>query len=388
MRSADRRRYTRDSGLCFQPRHVMMLLLLLLGACFCVGISYDEEDYGATLRIRLSRKAVSLEFTQMYGSDVTILWKRDDPPAQEDQRRKEMGSYFVIYNSTQRDSGSYRTKDKHGLILSRTNIRVVAIKKLYELKPDNVIKFPLELNSCNIRFFQEYDERGTEIVKHGRQLDFYDSECTGWEMIKPCSLGIKYAQKACSGRYLGVDQNGHTALEATLEEESSFDTSPIGIGLGIFFIVTGCCGCLKHCCCGKSSSKSDEPETPDEEPAVQPRQYDHKPVGPSREPLSPPAETHYPAHPSYTPTGPLIHNPPAVDAPPSYSEIHNPPAVDVPPPSYSEVPAPTVPFLSEPGDRFELKGKAFSSSSSSSSAPLSSDSPTCYVYTSDKLNFL
>ncbi|XP_051275598.1 uncharacterized protein LOC127374402 [Dicentrarchus labrax] len=371
MRSADRRRYTRDSGLCFQPRHVMMLLLLLLGACFCVGISYDEEDYGTTLRIRLSRRAVSLEFTPMYSSDVTILWKRDDPPAQEDQRRKEMGSYFVIYYSTQGDSGSYRTKDKHGLSVSRTNIRVVAIKKLYKVKLNDMVKFvfPLELNSCNIQFFHESDERGTEIVKHGQQLDFYDSECTGWEMIRPCSLGIKHTQTACSGRYLGVDQNGHTALEATLEVESApFDASKIGIGIGISFAVTAFCTCLKCCCCGKSSSKSDEPETPDEEPAVQHHQYDHEPVGPSREPLSPPAETHYPAHPSYTPTGPLIHNPPAVDVPPS------------------EISAPTVPFLSEPGERFELKGKAFSSSSSS--APLSSDSPTCYVYTSDKLNFL
>ncbi|XP_035525834.1 uncharacterized protein LOC118334113 isoform X2 [Morone saxatilis] len=298
-----------------------------------------------------------------------------------------MGNYFMIYNSTQGDSGGYRTKDKHGLSLSYTYIRVVAIKKLYKPQPGNMIKFvfPLELNSCNIQFFQEGDERGTDMVKNGVRLYFDKSQCAEWEMLRPCSLQLKYAETACSGRYLGVDQNGHTALEATLEVESSSDTSPIGVGLGIFFIVMGCCGCLKHCCCGKSSSKSDEPETPDEEPVVQPRQYEHKPVGPIREPLSPPAETHYPALPSYAPTGPLIHNPPAVDAPPSYSEIHIPPAVDAPL-SYSEVPAPTVPFLSEPGQRFELQGNAFSSSSSS--APLSSDSPTCYVYTSDKLNLL
>lgn len=95
--------------------------------------------------------------------------------------------------------------------------------------------------------------------------------------------------------------------------------------------------------------------------------------------MSQPFGTHYPAQPSYTPTGPLVHDR-TDNVPPYYSEVHDP--TDNPPPSYSEVVAsaeqavvPSAPVYSDIEPRFELKGMTFPSDSAN-------------VYTSDKLNFL
>lgn len=50
--------------------------------------------------------------------------------------------------------------------------------------------------------------------------------------------------------------------------EPEFDTSKIGIGIGVSLAVMSCCTCMRRCCCGKKSSKKDTSETPDAEPAV------------------------------------------------------------------------------------------------------------------------
>ncbi|XP_073343769.1 uncharacterized protein [Pagrus major] len=346
----------------------MMEVLLLLCACFYVGLSYDELEYGSSYTLRLHRKAQSLTFTPRYDeSNVTILWKRDDPPASQDSRRKVMGSYYMINPLTQEDSGTYIMRDKDRLPLSVRTIRVVALVMTFKNTAGESFNFAFDLEptSCHIYFITESDRVEHQIVRHGRLRP--NLECQGFEMSGRCGVSNSNPQKSCSGRYEVRDSKGNRALVATVEVEAlpPFDTKKIGMGIGIFFAVVGCCGCLKRCCCGKSSSKEEQPETPDEEPAVHYHDYDHESVGP-RQP--------YPAQPSHTPTGLLINNPPTT-VPPAYSEVFLAPA--------EPTVAPTVPVESDGQPRFELKGTSFSSA-----PPLSSDSPYGDVYTSDKLNFL
>ncbi|XP_030252214.1 uncharacterized protein LOC115568771 isoform X2 [Sparus aurata] len=332
--------------------------------------------------MRLSRKANSLTFTPLLGSDVTILWKRDDPPASEDSRWKVTGSLFKIHSLTQKDSGTYIVRDKDQSSLTERTIRVVAQKMSF--RNDEGVSFgfdhDLEPSSCNIYFIPEGDSVKHQIVRHGRLRPIPD--CSGFDLFGFCGVSNTNPQESCSGHYEVRDSMGNEVLVVTVEvvgSSSSFDTKKIGLGFGIFFAVVSCCGCLKRCCCGKSSSKEEQPETPDEEPAVHYHEYDHEPVGPGQEQL-------YPAQPSHTPSVPLIHNPPPT-VPPAYSEIFSSPAEPTVAPTFaptiSPTVAPTVPIQSDGQPRFELKGMSFSSA-----PPLSSDSPYGDVYTSEKLNFL
>lgn len=89
-----------------------------------VGLSHDWLDYGDTYRMRLHRKAQSIEFSPNYNSDAKVLWKRDDPPAREDSRQKVMGAFYVMNNLTQKDSGSYTIRDRDQKALSTNTIMV------------------------------------------------------------------------------------------------------------------------------------------------------------------------------------------------------------------------------------------------------------------------
>ncbi|XP_070769568.1 uncharacterized protein [Enoplosus armatus] len=357
----------------------MMIVLLLLSACVCLGLSYEEYEYGNTYRIRLHRKAQSFEFNPKYSSDVTILWKRDDPVTKEDSRRQVMGSHYVIFNVTQKDSGHYIMRDKDQNALAVKIIEVTETTKTYSRSAGDSFNFTfywLEPNSCNIYFFPEddHDMGETEIVRRGRLqpgVDYLD--CAYFDLVKPCGISNKGIKTSCSGRFEVRDQNDNKALVVLLEvEPQHFDSSSIGIGVGIFFAVLSCCGCMRRCCCAKK--KKDAPEAADAEPAVHYQEYESEPVGPRPDHLSQPSGTRYPAQPYYTPTGPLIHNPPPVNAPPAYSEVSA---------LAEQADAPTVPIQSDLEPRFELKAMSFPSA-----PPLSSDSTYCDVYTSDKLNFL
>nr|XP_046262348.1 uncharacterized protein LOC124068278 isoform X2 [Scatophagus argus] len=363
-----------------------MIVLLLLAFCFSEGLSYDNNYYGGTFRIIMHKRAQSIEFTSRRSSEVKILWKRDDPPASEDSRRRVIYGHFVISNLTQQDSGRYIMRDKDKLPLYVKTIEVRAKEEVYVLTEGErfSISFYLEPQFCNIYFFS-YINHGlveTKIVLDGRLVDSM-SQCSGIRLLKPCGILNEDLEMPCRGRYEIRDSNGNNALMVTLEmERLDSDTSASGVGIGLFTIIFPCCcTCLWHCCCHRGSSKKGQSETPD---------GDQEPVGQRPEQHSPlPPATRNPTQPPHTPTGPLIHPPPAMDTPPAYSEIHPPPAMNTPP-AYSEVSAqtedpdpPAVPVDSDPEVRFELQGMAFPS------APLlSSDSGCSDVYTSDKLNFL
>lgn len=95
--------------------------------CFfsAVGLSHGvSEDYGTSHRMYLDPNVHSIEFKPVYKSEVTVLWKRDEPPASFDSRKHVIGSYYVINNLTQRDSGRYILKDKNQRTLSTKTIDV------------------------------------------------------------------------------------------------------------------------------------------------------------------------------------------------------------------------------------------------------------------------
>lgn len=360
-----------------------MIVLLLLGACFCVGFSLDEEEYGNTFRWKLHRGARSIEFTRQYHSVATVVWQRGGPSGREDSRQKVIDGYFVLSNLTQKDSGRYIMRDLHRLPLEIKTIGVVANSRSYVRSPGESlsITFDLERSSCNIFFLPKDNhiyERLEIVLQGSLETYMYNHDCNGFTLLKPCGILNEDLSVSCQGHFEVKDSNDNTALVVLLEmEEPEFDTSKIGIGIGVSLAVMSCCTCMRRCCCGKKSSKKDTSETPDAEPAVHYHEYEREPVGPRPEHLSPPSDQNYPAPPSYSPTGPLIHNPP-MNVPPSYSEV-SAPAEQPDTPALPSMSA--APVLSEPDPQFQLKGMDYPSI-------LGSGSAISDVYCSDKLNFL
>ncbi|XP_023251820.1 uncharacterized protein LOC111646536 [Seriola lalandi dorsalis] len=361
----------------------MRLVLLLLGASVSMGISNYNEEYGKIHRMRLHSKVRFITFFPKYSSDGMILWKRDDLLPSEDRRRKVMGTYYVISNLTQRDSGRYVMSDKDQRILSTTTLEVTESTRSFTRYPGRELSFTFDLepSSCNIYYFPDQNEglRNPTIVREGRlQEDLGHFGCGGFELLKPCGILKEFLQMSCSGRFEVRDQDDDKAFVVYLYMESLDDDEPshlliaIGAVLGIIF----CCCCVRSCCCGKTSSEEDSSETAAVAagPAVRYNQNDHEPVAPRPNQLSRPSRTRYPAQSPRASTGPLIHNPPTVNVPPAYSKVSAP---------AEQADAPTAPLYSDPAPRFELKGMTFPSVS-----PLSSNPTCCDVYNSDKLNLL
>uniref|UniRef100_A0A1A7X5G3 Uncharacterized protein n=1 Tax=Iconisemion striatum TaxID=60296 RepID=A0A1A7X5G3_9TELE len=336
-------------------------MLLLLSACLSVVLSlnsYDEETYGNTHKMRIERRTQSIEFMPKYSSKRVVLWRQEDPEPSEDSRRKMIGYYYLIYNVTQRDSGSYVLRDKNGMSLATNTIEVVAKTQVFDLIPGEKLHFASDLasNSCNIYFTPE-GGRETEIVHQGKLLQG-SSYCPGFELLKPCGISNEAVQTSCKGQFEVKDHNGDTLLELSLKVESLWFTSSALIPIGSAVILSVLFWCMKHCCCGNSSTAKNpsEPEAAadDDEPAVYYQEYDHEPVGGRPTHLT---ETPYPIQPNDTPTSLLVSAP---------AERVDPPTV---PPDLDYEP------------RFVVKGM-------STDSLLHSDSPHCDVYNSDKLNFL
>ncbi|XP_040903458.1 uncharacterized protein LOC121188032 isoform X2 [Toxotes jaculatrix] len=373
-----------------------MMRVLLLCACVCMGFSYNrhyEREYGNSHNILMLSTAHSIKFIPQHSSNGMILWSLDNPSVSDDGRRKVKGIYYVINSLTQRDSGRYIVSDKNQRVLSTQTIEVIAKSQHFAKRAGGQLMFTfnLEPNSCNIYFLPEndrtYTKSKTQIVRKGRlQHNFDEFECGEFDLLMPCGIVNQNLRASCSGRFEVRDRNDDMALEVLLEVEPQEDSSLYAIGFGAFLAVTFCCTCVRLCCCGKSSSGKDSSETSAaEEPAVPcPKyshrvsvssklQYDHEPVpvAPRLEQPSEPSWTHPPAQPSYSPTAPLIHNPPTVNVPCTYPEVSD---------AAEQADAPTVPLCSDPEPRFEVKGMTFPPT-----FPLSSDSTSCDVYTSDKL---
>lgn len=58
------------------------------------------------------------------------------------------------------------------------------------------------------------------IVTRGRlHYDWFDQECSDFELLPPCGLVKDELLPSCSGTFTFKDGNGNTALQADLEVE-------------------------------------------------------------------------------------------------------------------------------------------------------------------------
>ncbi|CAK6956581.1 uncharacterized protein LOC121901430 [Scomber scombrus] len=325
-----------------------MIVLLLLSACLCLGLTYDDvvvkRRYGTTYKWVLSIDVHSIEFSPKDKSNVRVVWKKGDAVSEsKDYEEMIVGvihgfKYFYQLTSlTQKDSGRYSVRNKERRVLRTTILEVIENKESYELKPgDNLhIGFNLKPDSCNIYFLPERDLKlQTEIVRQGRRQD--GVHCVGFQLKKPCGIYVESLEMSCRGKYEVRDENDNLALVVTLEIE---ELPPrIGSRLGItiiFFSVVFFCSCVKACCCGDTSSKEGNSET--EDAAESPPEDDHQPVRPRSDESSHRSGTQSPAQLPYTPTRPPVHKSTDI-VPPPYSEIVAPAGPSAPTlPSYSDI---------------------------------------------------
>lgn len=86
--------------------------------------NYDEVAYGDKHRKLMSEWVHYIEFIPKSGSEVTVLWSRNNPDANGNSRMKVSHDYFYIYNMTQRDSGQYLWRNRDRTYLSTVTIEV------------------------------------------------------------------------------------------------------------------------------------------------------------------------------------------------------------------------------------------------------------------------
>ncbi|XP_041846961.1 uncharacterized protein LOC121643557 [Melanotaenia boesemani] len=360
---------------------MVIILLPLFSACVSVGLSSDtfREEYGNKYKIRVLIWVHSIEFVPKYSTETSVLWKRDNPEASKDTRRKMEGYYYVIYNVTQKDSGRYILRNSDETTFSTKTVEVVANTRTISLMSGEQLafSFDLEPNSCNIYFFPEFDHE-IQIVRQGvLLLDSDQSGCVGFKLLKPCWISNKAAQMSCAGRF-EVRDHDDKALTVLLEmKPSKFNSTYLFAGIGsLVFALLSCC--LKYCCCGKGSSKKDSTESaaesdaaaaPDnnDQPSVYYHKYDQEPVGLRPNQPTEPSETPCHTETSHAASDLLIHNPPT-ELPPPYSEVSAP---------AEQTDAPTFPLCSDQEPQFKIKGINFNMNTHHTD-----------VYTSDKLNFL
>ncbi|XP_067455237.1 uncharacterized protein [Thunnus thynnus] len=221
----------------------MMIVLLLLNACVCLGLAddrYVREQYGKTYRWMLHGDTRSLEFTPKDNSEVTVLWTRHVergtdpkfPPTSHKTRKGIVGvqwgvicCYYEQSYLTQEDSGLYTMRDKDKKLLHTVTIEVIANTRSYKRSPGESLSFTFDLkpNSCNIYFIPESDLKlkrfESEIVRQGRleRKGSDEVDCVGFQLSKPCGILIESLQMSCGGRFEVRDQSDNKALVVSLE---------------------------------------------------------------------------------------------------------------------------------------------------------------------------
>lgn len=84
------------------------------------------------------------------------------------------------------------------------------------------VSFDLPSDSCFIYFMPKSGNGHMEhtIVTRGRlHFDWFDQECSDFELLPPCGLVKDDLLPSCSGTFTFKDGNGNTALQADLEVE-------------------------------------------------------------------------------------------------------------------------------------------------------------------------
>ncbi|XP_037316885.2 uncharacterized protein LOC119210710 isoform X2 [Pungitius pungitius] len=204
----------------------MMIVLLLLGAFACTGLSYFSEvkKYGESHFFVLRARTHIFEFHPDYNSNVTILWKKGDRLINLDKNFLMAGGIFSINKLTKKNSGRYISLDKDLKEISTYTLEVKATTRAFEQEPGDRFSFSIDLEpeSCNIYFFPSSGRRPrmleNEIIRHGLlQGGSDDLFCTGFDYRYPCGISNNDIQISCNGRYEIRDQNDNTAFVGSLE---------------------------------------------------------------------------------------------------------------------------------------------------------------------------
>ncbi|KAL6117692.1 uncharacterized protein ACO6RY_15424 [Pungitius sinensis] len=172
----------------------MMIVLLLLGAFACTGLSYFSEvkKYGESHFFLLRPRTHVFEFHPDYNSNVTILWKKGDRLINLDKNFLMAGGVFSINKLTKKNSGRYISLDKDLKEISTYTLEVKATTRAFEREPGDRFSFSIDLEpeSCNIYF----------LPSSGRRPRMLENEII-----------------SCNGRYEIRDQNDNTAFVGSLE---------------------------------------------------------------------------------------------------------------------------------------------------------------------------
>ncbi|XP_047440351.1 uncharacterized protein LOC125007662 [Mugil cephalus] len=342
-----------------------------------------SKKYGYGWSEEIPSHASFLEYTNLNSSDhPKILWNRTDPEVIVGQKGRVIINAFEILYLTQEDNGYYNFRKRDNTLLYRGRLVVEGETIHYDPKKDDhlTINFPWIESTWTVTFTPKGKMKPHTVMKAGFPVISGSWFSHRIQVLKN-KFEINPVESTDSGTFEFRDPQGNLALTAIVEvyQESSALKYLLAIG-GIILvgILCCCCFCCRRRCCNGDKSAS--------QAAAAPAVYyhgDHKPAGQSYSAVPPPpAFSHQPQtslYPTATSYEPAVYHPVNVHVNPSQPEITLP-AGPIP------APGPSVgsDVLSSDSElRFKQKGLALSSAS-----PLSVDSTSCDVYTSDKLNFL
>ncbi|XP_017282605.1 uncharacterized protein LOC108242329 isoform X1 [Kryptolebias marmoratus] len=369
-------------GVLFQES----LRLEVLDCTETISVTFMKQ-----LEHEVPTAAKFMDYISLPLDEPIILWNRTDPRSNDERRGKVINNVWRISDLTQADNGYYNFWRKNNFIESRIFLEVKEDTQSQDLYEGDslVIKYPPLGGPWTVIFKTMYSQP-EELVKEGQVI--WDFHRFSWRIKTERShFEIESLKEKDSGTFELRDSQGHLALSVELNVSPERDEAIQSINRVIFVcagaVIVGifCCVC---CCCLKKSCKNDSsvPQLRtvhyhDDDPKMQPS------------PAFPAVYSHQPGYQPaniYSPQPGINVNPPQpginVNPPQPGSNISFP-QIEVAPQSYpGPMAAPTFSsdFLSSDAEpRFELKGFSVPSAN-----PLSSDTPSCDVYTSEKLEFL
>lgn len=342
-----------------------------------------RQEYGSRYDHRIRSGTAFLEFTPLDSLDQPkIMWNRTDPQSNRKGRGRVRDNRWEISGLTQSDNGYYNFRRKDNSITSRLLVEVKERVTSHHVDVNKALylEYPVYGVEWTVTFRRLADSFNSQLVRAGH-LYLGDGSFDGRIKVMRHGIEIDPLESTDSGNYEFLDPQGNLGMTANVSVNDEVDPffKVLGIAAGIVavLILLACCFCRKKKCCKKGRSA---PQT-----SAAPAVYyydDNQPTGPS-----------YSAAPS---SSSLPHRPVNSQAStrpantshelPTYlqASAHVNQSQVAPPQSEGSVPAPTFgsDLLSSGHEpKFELKGFG-------SALPLSSESNTCDVYNSSKLNFL
>ncbi|XP_008418420.1 uncharacterized protein LOC103471298 [Poecilia reticulata] len=363
-----------------------------------------------------------VEYTSPHNEEETvILWNLTNPLSKQ-TRGDVKDNYWTISGVTQADNGYYNFRKREATLRRRVLLTVKENTRSYdpEVNEDLLIMKPRTGGPWTMTFKKDLEtSEQVTIIKYGDLVrDF--NRFSGRISIQSDGIKIRSVEATDSGIYEFRDPQGNLALSAHVHIDDHVSHPLVTyVVVAVVAIVLGMCCCFcctRKCCCKKNKSAATEGSAvtyhdKSRSAAPPPAVYYHgtsQPTGPSYpiqtssgyppHPANPPAYTQavvsieqpplqpntavYPPQPaSVYPLQPASVNPPQPEP-----SLYSPLSEFGPPASQGSAAAPTFSsdaFSTDAEPRFQPKGLAFPSA-----PPLSSDTPTCDVYNSDKLNFL